>query len=314
MENDTQQIMIRYLLDQMSDGERTAFEESYFADRSVFDQLLSAENDLIDNYVAGRLAGDTISRFERIYILDEAKRERVRFAESLAMKIAQKPDKGLSDAQTAEKIPMWNSFAKLFGSRRPLIQFTVAFTAFVLVVGGIWLLSMAGVEQREDIAKVIPQGEPATVVPPPDANETPQVPVSDIRPETRQPSPQPRPTPAAFEPSPVTLALNVGGLRSDSSVSTPSLTIPGGTREVRLKLRLTENAYRQYYYSINTADGSNVIERTSIRAARVGTGAAFVVRVPASSLSNGDYILTLSGAGSDTVDDISRSLFRVRKK
>jgi hypothetical protein len=50
-------LMQRYLAGQLSEEEKTSFEERYFTDDEVFEELVSLENDLVDDYVTGRLSG-----------------------------------------------------------------------------------------------------------------------------------------------------------------------------------------------------------------------------------------------------------------
>lgn len=61
-------LMMKYLLNELSASEQQAFEEKFFADQEVFAELLAVENDLIDNYLAGELKGEERTRFERRFL------------------------------------------------------------------------------------------------------------------------------------------------------------------------------------------------------------------------------------------------------
>src|SRR5690349_4876956 len=76
-----------YLLMELSDEERSAFEQEYFADTARFERILQAETDLIDRYVRGRLTADERRRFEQVYLRHPRRLERVRFAEALAAEV-----------------------------------------------------------------------------------------------------------------------------------------------------------------------------------------------------------------------------------
>ena len=54
--NDPEQIATRYLLGELAEPEQTALEEKYFADPQLFDQLVKAETELVDDYARGRLS------------------------------------------------------------------------------------------------------------------------------------------------------------------------------------------------------------------------------------------------------------------
>src|SRR5262245_49147352 len=75
--------LTRYLLGGLSEEEKPALEEQYVADPRLFDEIACAESDLVDDYVRGRLPNDTRERFERVYLSDSRRRERVTFAEAL---------------------------------------------------------------------------------------------------------------------------------------------------------------------------------------------------------------------------------------
>jgi anti-sigma factor RsiW len=84
--NESQQIM-RYLLGELSESERASLEEKYFTDPQVFDQVLKAESELVDDYVRSHLSLPSRERFERSYLAHPGRRERVKFAAALAARI-----------------------------------------------------------------------------------------------------------------------------------------------------------------------------------------------------------------------------------
>src|SRR5262245_7513460 len=74
---------VRYLLDELPDADRDAFEDEYFSDDVVYGDLLAAEDDLIDRYCQGALAAALRQRFEQRYLSTAEGRERVEFARAL---------------------------------------------------------------------------------------------------------------------------------------------------------------------------------------------------------------------------------------
>ena len=52
---DNRQMLISYILATMQEADRLALAERYLADDELFDQLIVVENDLLDQYVRGRL-------------------------------------------------------------------------------------------------------------------------------------------------------------------------------------------------------------------------------------------------------------------
>ena len=65
----------RYLLGEMSESERSAFEEKYFADARVFEQVLQTEQELVDSYARGQLSPQARGLFERSYLSHPGRRE-----------------------------------------------------------------------------------------------------------------------------------------------------------------------------------------------------------------------------------------------
>lgn len=68
---------VRYLLGELSAPERDQFENEYFADDAVHEQLLAMECELIDAYVRDDLSSGERRDFERRYLTTSEGRERV---------------------------------------------------------------------------------------------------------------------------------------------------------------------------------------------------------------------------------------------
>ena len=58
-------IIHRYLLGELPEAERAALEEAYFNDRRLFEQVVRAENELVDRYARGLLPPPVRERFEK---------------------------------------------------------------------------------------------------------------------------------------------------------------------------------------------------------------------------------------------------------
>jgi hypothetical protein len=127
-------------------------------------------------------------------------------------------------------------------------------------------------------------------------------------PRVAEPSPTPSPQKAAAM---ATLVLNLTGVRGAENGPPATLALAPGTEQARIQLNLSDNDYPKYSVVIQSADGKQIFERDGLQA-RSKTRASLSVIVPASKLSNGDYILTLKGSTqSGEAEDISKSLFRV---
>lgn len=73
-------IRVRYLLGLSFPTEREHLESEYFADDDAFQEMLTAEDDLIDAYARGELKSEELQRFEKRYGSSLNVRDRVQFA------------------------------------------------------------------------------------------------------------------------------------------------------------------------------------------------------------------------------------------
>jgi hypothetical protein len=69
--------MNKYLLHELTEEEREAMEEKLFLDTKFFEQLESAETQLVDRYVRGEMKADERKRFERGYLNSPERRAEV---------------------------------------------------------------------------------------------------------------------------------------------------------------------------------------------------------------------------------------------
>jgi hypothetical protein len=77
------QTIIKYLLNELSADEQARFEDAYFSDGSLFEQVQALEEELIEDYVKGNLSRHKRSRFERHYLASDQRRARVDAAREL---------------------------------------------------------------------------------------------------------------------------------------------------------------------------------------------------------------------------------------
>ena len=75
---------VQYLLGLSSLAEREHIELEYFEDDDSFQEMLSAEDDLIDAYARDKLAGEERRRFEKNFASSLRGRDRVQFARAFA--------------------------------------------------------------------------------------------------------------------------------------------------------------------------------------------------------------------------------------
>jgi len=115
------------LLALSSPEEREHIESEFFEDEDAFQAMLAAEDDLIDAYARGELAGEERRRFEKNFVSSFAGRDRVQFARAFA-----------SVVSDTEPVTLLNPL-KTFQSPR-LFQTATITTITILVVAFAWLV------------------------------------------------------------------------------------------------------------------------------------------------------------------------------
>jgi DNA-directed RNA polymerase specialized sigma24 family protein len=110
------EFLIRYLLGVVSDAERRAVEEQFFAPDADLNVLLQAEDELIDDYVRGALSASDRGLFESNFLCTKKRRQRLEMVQSFVQVLAQTvSERSLS----SEKFHGSLSSQKAGGSRRP---------------------------------------------------------------------------------------------------------------------------------------------------------------------------------------------------
>ncbi len=310
--NDSKRTMTRYLLGELSEAEQTALEEEYFGDPRVFDEVATAESALVDDYVRGRLSPEARQRFEQFYLAHPPRRERMKFAEALATRLDQEGP-GVARTEPLRARSRWQALLDALVGRR--LAFAVG--ALLVVSVGLWYVAesrrtaresaqaeaaRAEQDRRERELQAARSTRPAEPTAPsaPDARTAPVAPIAPVAPDAPVRS--------------VTLALAVGpGVRASDTASPALLVIPPGTEEVRLQVSLREHDYPSYRVVLRAIGGAEIFRRSDIKPTAAGSLASFTLAVPASRFDAGDYILTLQGATGGEFEDLSQSLFQVRR-
>lgn len=329
--DESHQTITRYLLGELSEAERAALEEKYFTDPQVFDQVLKAECELLDNYVRGRLSSEARAQFERSYLADPGRRARVKFAEALVTRIDQTEAShsatGQKSAQ-ASVLQRWQSLLVTLRGRRLALSVSIALVVLI-VTGGLWSFiesrrlrrelveTQAAQADQERRARELEEQRAAT-----ERKQAEEL-TADVnrRQQTQEPLAQPSPTPTTLAAAPastptfVTLHLSIGVTRSADTNPAQTLVIPPGTKEVRLRLDLKENNDASYGVSLKAVGEREIFSRRGLKPVPAKSGARLFLTLPADGLMTGDYMLTLSGISQDgSVEDLSKSIFRVEKR
>src|SRR5687767_11101504 len=92
----------RYLLGTLAEESRRGVEERLMTEEAFLDELALAEGELVDDYVAGRLAEEERAAFERHFLSTDERRAQVRFARALT-RYASAASSGAGEAAAARE-------------------------------------------------------------------------------------------------------------------------------------------------------------------------------------------------------------------
>ena len=257
---------VRYLLGDLTPSEEESVEKAYVSDDEAFHELLAAEEDLIDAYVAGGLSDSDRRRFEERFLVSPERRERVAFARALA-----RLESPAETASRRARLPAW----------LPLAAALAAIT-----IGGAWLTGrMRAVDEEARRARgerdaALQQGREAE-------RRVAELDhrVAGLREELA----------AARAGKAGAIAALVLAPGLERGASAPVLSLPATTEWVRLRLELEEDVHPLYAAAVETADGGLVARWDRLRAQPGAGGRVVDVMLPAASLADGTYLATLTG-------------------
>ena len=309
--------MQRYLLGELPDSEQAALEQEYFKDGRLFEQMVQVENELVDKYARGLLSPTTRDRFEKYYLAHPKRRERAKFAQALAAKVAEFNEVVAPPVRTESLLERLGALM-----RGPKLAWALSVAVLLIAVIAGWSLIKTRRLQQElastEAEKITRQQREREL--------QQQVTIERERAETlfqeldrlrmgqntTTPSPLTEPKGASTL---ATLVLAIGGTRGADTGQPPVLVIPTGTEQVRLQLSLRENDYSSYRAVMQSAGGNTIFTSRRLNTTNKRSGANLTLLIPARMFSAGDYVLTLRGISkTGEVEDISKSLFRVERK
>jgi hypothetical protein len=259
----------RYLLGEMSEEERLALEERYFADEDVFAALLAVEDELVEAHLDGTLPAGDRARFERLFLSTPASRHQIRLAADLRGRISGDPRVRTAPAP------------------RPIHAFrpaAIAAAVLLAVAASLWMA-----RGRDRSAPSVGRSAAENRTPPPPTRPP-------DAPSPGSTSIEPRP-PASAPRSVLTVTLAAGLVRDAGAPK--AFAIPRGTATVRLWLPLAREDFARYRVSLQTPEGRELISQDRVTARGIPSGRAVEARIPSKLLEPGTYVAIVSGATPD---------------
>jgi hypothetical protein len=290
---------VEYLLDKLTDEERTAVEDGYFSDEAQFENMLAAETSLFDSYVSGDLSPEDLRLFEKRLLLTPRQRQRAGFAKTFHEYVHRT---AFADLEARSSEGVWTAITSFFSSRSVLSYSLAAAIVLAAGIGAFLILSrtealqnVAGTE--EPIRYQTAPSRPAAID---DANISIAInsPPAETRAATKHPQTQQTatanngrktaPVPAIVS----TIVLQFGATRSAGGGTTVSL--PRNTTRVDLVLAFDDSEHKSYFAVVETAEGRQIWSgRVAVSGKNEDRRAT--VPVPSRRIKTGDYIVSLKG-------------------
>lgn len=326
-ETEDGRLLIRYLLEDLSEGERGRVEERYFASDDLYTKLLVTEDDLIDSYVQGEMAREDRERFERVYGADPRLRKKVEANRELLRLV----DEYWSPLAVWRRRLLHPLRRALSPGRNTSLAYVLAGLLLIAVLGGAsgWLLfersriraeaeraraqwqEREGEYQRRLAALQQPSPTPAAA-----PQQTPEL----VRRDGRGPGAQDagaekfpeRPTaPGGREagsvpPPVVALVLPSSGIRTPTANgrTQQSLVIPRGAVLVRLSLNLVATEYAAYTISLREVGGPIFWSQVVPRKSPPSTPDRLTIDLPAAIFQSQDYLMQVTAPAPNGGEEI----------
>lgn len=288
--------MIRYLLGQMSDSERTSFESQYQKDSPLFYELAALENDLIDLYALGALSEAEQKRM-RSFMADPDRQKRLAFARTLA----RHSGPGVENVRPSvpEAPTSWFSWE---GSKRLAVRAIAA----TMIVGISWLF-LANRNLRRELEVL--RNQQLSAEKKEQALEQ-QIDALTGELEDRGKSAKSIEQAPLLAQNTVSFSLRSDVVRGDGPA--PPLAIPPSTDFVVLDVTVPGQAPSRYDLFLETADGNLVLRQERVRGKSVdGLNTQLAIKLRSHILKDGDYVLRVAATVGQKTEDVAGYGFRV---
>jgi hypothetical protein len=308
----------QYLLGELSEPEQAAVESEYIADRDVFEEVCALENDLIDDYVRGNLAGTDREQFERRYFSSPERLSRVQFAGSMLASLYGTGTRASGRRPDSASSRVRGSLAAVFGRWKLRATPILATLALVLAVATGLLalealrLRRALVTSQETLASQS-QKESELERQLTEQRASTEHLAKDLEALRSGNAQEQTSSLRGLAPIIASFILRPGLLRSGGEPQ--RLLIPAGADVIELRLNLRSLDFKEYTGNLLTPEGAVIWKQPTIKIRPSQTGGTAFMRVPSKLLPPGDYLMRVDGISPlGEAIEVSDCYFRVPKR
>jgi hypothetical protein len=324
---DDESLVRRFLLCNVSQNQCEQIEERLFTEERFCDLVDAVEEELIDEYVQGKLAAQDIERFEQHFLITPDRRERLEFARAFQYSLTP----ALPSASALNKAPKHTLgfWARMF--RPPTLAVSFALGVLLLTAVAILLFGIYK-RGRQELVTI-----PATPSPSADADKEKQIARNEENNNAATPSKVSSPTslnvnqpgdngvngtgkPQKSKPqtgvvTEFAIVLTPGVMRSEGE-GIKQFWLPIKTKRIRLGLILEDEvaAAREHLKAeLQNGDGQTLLSFGKVNSSFSRNNHLNLV-LPKDRLTAGDYQVVLQTSSTDGSSEIlARYYFRVRE-
>ena len=317
---ETDKLIKRFLLGQLSDEQRVAVEERLFKEDAFYGEVLAVQEELADDYVSGDLSPSERAQVNNFFLKSPRRQKRLEFATTLSQALVQPAPRVVIPVRTA-----WHERPLSFF--RGGFAFATAAAAVLLMIltGWLWMqnrrltttveqaraendaLQQSSTDTQESAARKAKDLEDQLAALKQEGGalkttiDQKEKELENLRRIAATPSSRTNTSLSAF-------ILSPGLTRGNDEPE--KLIVPPGTSTLRLQLDLErEENFKGYVAEIRTARGNLVWSKSGIPMHRTNYGQAVSIVVPSSLLPNGEYEVTLKGVAGRNVQTVGYYYF-----
>jgi hypothetical protein len=318
---DQEKLIRRFLLGELASHEREPVEERLLTDKAFLSQVEAAEDDLVDDYVHGKLSSLEIEKFEKYFLSVHERREHVHFSRALQSVLTEDREISQPSATKTFVAPRRGFWSGLF--TRPVLAAALTVSVLLLAVALVWfgVMRRSGEESASKQSNGSETGGNRSTTPNgPNENNvraeaTPKQGATNAKESGKNNvasngAPNRNQKRGTGETSYFAAVLTPGALRSEGS-GIKQFSVPPRARTVRLKLILDAATSHSLEGEVLTADGDTLMKLGNLKTSGATRGNPFTtIDIPTSRLSDGDYQIVVRSTGDDI--SVARYYFRVR--
>lgn len=254
-----QQVIMEYLLGGLDEETKQQVEERVITDRKYKEEVLMIEDELMEDYLAGRLPETERDRFCRHYLSSPSQRQKLRITLALNKYVAENPVR----PSLLQRLKEWfRALLNLFKSKSRLIQFSYVIAATAILLGGSWLIYQASrtaserARLQEELARLNTAGN------------------------------------ISASPDPSVLAVTLPPLQFRGGDSDRIVIMPE-TKILQLHVPLGSDEHESYGVVLKTDRGREIFKLNDLKMRTMDQKRTLVLQIPTWILNTNDYLLTV---------------------